>query len=166
MAAAAQAAGVPTRVAFFGVKVADEIVAERGHASLVVANNVLAHVPDINDFVAGLSRLAGPAGVVSIEAPHLMALIEHVQFDTIYHEHYAYWSLHAMSEVLEAHGLKVFDVEVLPTHGTSLRVFARAARRRAPVTGSALDTVRALEAQGGDHQPRASMPSSASAPAK
>ncbi len=151
VAAAAQAAGVPTKVAFFGVKVAEEIVAERGHASLVAANNVLAHVPDINDFVAGLSRLAGPAGVVSIEAPHLMAMIEHVQFDQIYHEHYAYWSLHAMSEVLAAHGLEVFDVEVLPTHGTSLRVFA--AQGRAPVTGSALDKVRAREAKAGITNP-------------
>jgi SAM-dependent methyltransferase len=150
VAAAAEAIGVPTRVAFFGQEVANEIVAERGHASLVVANNVLAHVPDINDFVAGLSRLAGPSGVVSIEVPHLMALVDQVQFDTIYHEHYAYWSLHAMSEVLKAHGLKVFDVEILPTHGTSLRVFAAQGRA---VTGTALDQVRASEATAGITNP-------------
>jgi hypothetical protein len=148
VAVAAEAVGVCTLVAFFGEKLADEIVAERGHASLTVANNVLAHVPDINDFVAGLSRLAGPAGVVSIEAPHLMALVEHTQFDTIYHEHYAYWSLHAMSEVLNAHGLSVFDVEVLPTHGISLRVYcaARAPQGRAGVAGHALAAVRMQEA--------------------
>ena len=155
VAAAAEAVGVPTRVAFFGEKLADEIVAERGHASLIIANNVLAHVPDINDFVAGLSRLAGPAGVMSIEAPHLMALVEHAQFDTVYHEHYAYWSLHAMSEVLKAHGLSVFDVELLPTHGTSLRVYAaaRAPQGRAGYAGPALAAVRAQEGQAGITNP-------------
>jgi hypothetical protein len=126
VAVVAEQAGVPTRVAFFGVAEARAIVAERGHADLVIANNVLAHVPDINDFVAGLAILAGPQGRVSIEAPHLLALVERVQFDTIYHEHYAYWSLHAMRQVLEAHGLLLRDVAVLPTHGTSLRVLAGA----------------------------------------
>jgi SAM-dependent methyltransferase len=124
VAAAAEAAGVPTRVAFFGRDEAARIVAERGHADLVIANNVLAHVPDVNDFVAGLARLAGPHGVVSIEAPHLLALIEGLQFDTIYHEHFFYWSLHSMAEVLGAHGLAVMRVEALPTHGGSLRVTA------------------------------------------
>ena len=95
----------------------------------MIANNVLAHVPDLDDFVGGLAVLAGPRGVVSIEAPHVLALIEQTQFDTIYHEHYAYWSLHAMRQVLAAHGLQVFAVEVLPTHGTSLRVRACAAVR-------------------------------------
>ncbi len=127
VAAAAIAAGVPTEIAFFGRERARAIVAARGHADLVIANNVLAHVPDLDDFVSGLALLAGPRGVVSIEAPHLLALIEQVQFDTIYHEHYAYWSLHAMRQVLAAHGLDVFAVEVLPTHGTSLRVSASAA---------------------------------------
>ena len=126
VAEVATAAGVPTLVRFFGRTVADELVAQRGHAALVVANNVLAHVPDLNDFVAGLARLAGPQGVVSIEAPHLARLVEQVQFDTIYHEHYAYWSLHAMAQVLAAHGLQVFDVERLPTHGGSLRLWAAA----------------------------------------
>jgi SAM-dependent methyltransferase len=124
VAAAAAAAGVPTDVRFFGLAVAEEIVNRRGHADLVVANNVLAHVPDLRDFVAGLARLAGPRGVVSIEAPHLVRLVEGVQFDTIYHEHYAYWSLLAMARVLAAHGLEVFDAEPLPTHGGSLRVLA------------------------------------------
>lgn len=124
VAAAARARGVPTREAFFGRATAGTIVAEAGHADLVIANNVLAHVPDINDFAAGLALLAGPRGVVSMEAPHLLAMVDGVQFDTIYHEHYAYWSLRAMEAVLAHAGLTVFDVEELPTHGGSLRVFA------------------------------------------
>lgn len=126
VAAAARARGVPTREAFFGLTTAGAIVGESGHADLVIANNVLAHVPDINDFAAGLAMLAGPKGVVSIEAPHLLAMVDGVQFDTIYHEHYAYWSLHAMTAVLARAGLTVFDVEMLPTHGGSLRVLATA----------------------------------------
>ena len=139
VAAAAVAAGVPTMVRFFGVEAARDIVADRGHAALVVANNVLAHVPDVNDFVAGLALLAGPRGVVSIEAPHLVRLVADCQFDTIYHEHYAYWSLLAMSKVLAAHGLRVFDVQPLPTHGGSLRVLACAtsAPGHAPTAGMA-----------------------------
>lgn len=126
VAAAARARGVPTCQAFLGKASAQQIVAETEHADLVIANNVLAHVPDINDFVAGLAALAGPTGVVSIEAPHVLALVDGVQFDTIYHEHYAYWSLHAMTAVLASAGLVVFDVDMLPTHGGSLRVFAAA----------------------------------------
>src|SRR5262245_9978405 len=151
VAASAEVAGVPTKVAFFGRALAEEIVAEHGHASLVVANNVLAHVPDINDFVAALSHLAGPAGVVSIEVPHLLALVENIQFDTIYHEHYSYWSLHALSEVLNAYGLTIFELEILPTHGTSLRLFA--ARGRRPDLSSALERVRAMEVQAGVRNP-------------
>ncbi len=126
VAAAAIAAGVATRIAFFGRDEAARIVGERGHADLVIANNVLAHVPDVNDFVAGLALLAGPAGVVSIEAPHLLRLIEGMQFDTMYHEHFFYWSLTAMTRVLAAHGLRVMRVEALATHGGSLRVTASA----------------------------------------
>jgi 2-polyprenyl-3-methyl-5-hydroxy-6-metoxy-1,4-benzoquinol methylase len=126
VAAAARARGVPTREAFFGLETAQAIVAESGHADLVIANNVFAHVPDVNDFTDGLAALVGPSGVVSIEAPHLLSLVDGVQFDTIYHEHYAYWSLHAMSAVFARAGLTVFDVEQLPTHGGSLRVFAAA----------------------------------------
>jgi hypothetical protein len=132
VAAAAIAAGVPTRVAFFGRAEAGRIVAERGHADLVIANNVLAHAPDVNDFVAGLALLAGPRGVVSIEAPHLLRLIEGLQFDTIYHEHFFYWSLHAMTQVLAAHGLSVMRVDRFLTHGGSLRVTASAAPRGDP----------------------------------
>jgi hypothetical protein len=147
VAEVALAAGVATEVRFLGRAVAAEIVAARGRtADLVVANNVLAHVPDVNDFAAGLAVLAGDAGIVSIEAPHLIAMVDGVQFDTIYHEHYAYWSLHAMERLLARHGLMVFDVERLPTHGGSLRVFSSAGPRRA---SARLADVRAEEAARG-----------------
>ena len=146
VAAAARDAGVPTEVAFLTRALAERIVVRHGHADLVIANNVLAHVPDINDFVAALAILAGPRGAVSIEAPHLLALIEQTQFDTIYHEHYAYWSLHSMEQVLAAHGLPVRHLEVLPTHGTSLRVLASADPKVADRCGSfMLDAVRSAE---------------------
>lgn len=124
IAPAALAAGVPTEVAFFGVDTARRLV-ERGiQADLLVANNVFAHVPDLHDFVAGLAIVLKPDGVISIEVPHLLRLIADVQFDTIYHEHYSYFSLLAAERVLRAHGLAVYDVEQLPTHGGSLRIWA------------------------------------------
>jgi hypothetical protein len=135
VAASAVAAGVPTEVRFFGHEAARDIVARRGHADLVIANNVLAHVPDVVDFTAGLAHLAGPRGVVTIEAPHLLSFVDGVQFDTIYHEHYAYWSLYAVERLLAAQGLRVFDVEKLSTHGGSLRYFATADVTRAEMPG-------------------------------
>jgi hypothetical protein len=147
VAAAAIAAGVPTEVRFLGRAVAREIVAQRGHADLVIANNVLAHVPEVRDFAAGLAHLAGPSGVVSIEVPHLLATVDGVQFDTIYHEHYAYWSLFSMERLLRSQGLHVFDVQRLPTHGGSLRVLASAAIAREPA--ESLDAIRADEASRG-----------------
>lgn len=143
VAASAVAAGVPTEVRFFGREAAHDIVARRGHADLVIANNVLAHVPDVVDFAAGLAHLVGPKGVVTIEAPHLLSLVDGVQFDTIYHEHYAYWSLYAVERLLAAQGLRVFDVEKLTTHGGSLRYFASADATRAEAPG--LLAVRAEE---------------------
>ncbi len=143
VAASAVAAGVPTEVRFFGQEAARDIVARRGPADLVIANNVLAHVPDVVDFAAGLAHLAGPRGVVTIEAPHLLSLVDGVQFDTIYHEHYAYWSLYAVERLLAAQGLRVFDVEKLTTHGGSLRYFASAYGARAE--GPGLVAVRAEE---------------------
>lgn len=115
--------GIPTETAFFGGATAAEITADR-KADLLVANNVLAHVPDLNDFVAGLRIGLAPDGVLSIEFPHLLRLIEERQFDTIYHEHFSYFSLLAARETLSRHGLTVIDVEHLPTHGGSLRVVA------------------------------------------
>ncbi len=115
--------GIDTVVAFFGVELADQLLARGVRADLVVGNNVMAHVPDLNDFVGGIERILAPGGVVSIEAPHLLRLVEATQFDTIYHEHFSYFSLLAASAVFERHGLSVFDVEELPTHGGSLRIF-------------------------------------------
>ncbi|NIX77546.1 class I SAM-dependent methyltransferase [Microvirga terricola] len=126
VAAIAVAAGVPTEARFFGRETAAALLRERRRSpDLIVANNVLAHVPDVEDFVAGLALLAGDKGVVTIEAPLLVELVKNVQFDTIYHEHYAYWSLLAAERVLGRHGLAIFDVERLTTHGGSLRLFAR-----------------------------------------
>lgn len=116
--------GVHTVTDFFGEDLAKTLVDCGYRADVVTGTNVFAHVPDINDFVAGLAKLVKPDGVVIMEFPHLLTLIEGVQFDTIYHEHYFYFSLHAVMRVFNHHGLKVTDVETLPTHGGSLRVFA------------------------------------------
>ncbi|MDX6376716.1 MAG: hypothetical protein QOE98_1019, partial [Gaiellaceae bacterium] len=121
VAAAAIAAGVDTEISFFGRAYAQGLVERRGHADLIVANNVLAHVPDINDFVAGIAVLLAADGRVTIEAPHLLQLIRHRQFDTIYHEHFSYLSLLATAAAVGRHELAVIDVEELPTHGGSLR---------------------------------------------
>jgi len=126
-AAAARDKGIAVIERFFGVALADELVAAGQQADLTVANNVLAHVPDINDFTAGFSALLKPNGVATFEFPHLMRLIEGTQFDTIYHEHFSYLSLSAVDRIFKANGLVVFDVEELPTHGGSLRVFAQRA---------------------------------------
>ena len=125
VAEAAEAVGIPTLVKFFGEATACELVAEGTRADLLVGNNVLAHVPGLNDFVAGLKLLLAPAGVLTMEFPHLLRLMAEDQFDTIYHEHYSYFSLTTVRQVFAAHGLTLFDVEELPTHGGSLRIYAR-----------------------------------------
>ena len=117
-------AGVRTDVAFFGEETAARLKGSGHAADLLIGNNVFAHVPDINDFVRGLQLLLKPDGAVSLEFPHLLKLIEGVQFDTIYHEHFSYLSLLATQYILEKHGLRIFDVDELPTHGGSLRVMA------------------------------------------
>ena len=122
--------GVPTLVQFFGTQLAKQLVAEGRAADLVLGNNVLAQVPDLNDFVEGLKILLKLHGVLTLEFPHLLRLIEHNEFDTIYHEHFSYFSLLTTVRILEAHGLKVFDVEELSTHGGSLRVYACRAEDR------------------------------------
>lgn len=122
-AAASRELGIETLERFFGADLARELVAERGYASLTAANNVLAHVPDINDFVEGFAVLLAPNGVSTFEFPHLVKLIDQCQFDTIYHEHYSYLSLTAVQRIFAAKGLRVFDVEQVPTHGGSLRIF-------------------------------------------
>lgn len=123
-AQAAIARGVPTDISFFGLETARRLAAAGHAADLLAAKNVLAHVPDINDFAAGIAALLKPEGVFTVEFPHLLRTIEGVQFDTIYHEHFTYLSLLAVENVFARHGLRVFDCEQLPTHGGSLRVFA------------------------------------------
>lgn len=145
-AAAARDKGIESIERFFGVDFARELVAERGQASLTAANNVLAHVPDINDFVGGFAVLLAAEGVATFEFPHLVNLIELSQFDTIYHEHYSYLSLTAVERIFAAQGLRVFDVEEVPTHGGSLRVYAchgDAAHQTAPAVGAMLERERA-----------------------
>ena len=117
--------GVPTLVRFFGREIARELVAEGKQADLLLGNNVLAHVPDINDFVGGMKILLKPQGVITMEFPHLMRLMEGNQFDTIYHEHFSYLSFIAVEKIFAAHELTLFDVEELSTHGGSLRIYAR-----------------------------------------
>jgi hypothetical protein len=117
--------GVPTLVEFFGEKCARRLVAEGKGADLIAGNNVLAQVPDVNDFVSGLSILLKPGGVITIEFPHLMRLMADNQFDTIYHEHFSYFSFITAEKIFAAHGLVLFDVEELLTHGGSLRIYAR-----------------------------------------
>jgi SAM-dependent methyltransferase len=124
VAEAARNRGVPTEVAFFGAETAKRLLANGHSADLLAAKNVLAHVPDINDFVAGVAVLLKPDGVFTVEFPHVLNLIRQAQFDTIYHEHFTYLSLAAVERIFQRHELRVFDVEEIPTHGGSLRVFA------------------------------------------
>jgi SAM-dependent methyltransferase len=124
VAKAAVEKGVATQVSFFGIDVAKGLVAEGRSADLVIGNNVLAQVPDLNDFVEGLKILLKPDGILTLEFPHLLRLIDLNEFDTIYHEHFSYFSLIATLKILEAHGLHIFDVEELKSHGGSLRIFA------------------------------------------
>ncbi len=124
VAEAARERGVETEVLFFGAATARELAAERGPADLIIGNNVLAQVPDLNSFVSGLHTMLAPAGVVTIEFPHLLQLMDQNQFDTIYHEHFSYFSFTTAEEIFAAHGLRLFDVEELPTHGGSLRIYA------------------------------------------
>jgi C-methyltransferase-like protein/putative zinc binding protein/methyltransferase family protein len=125
VARAAEERGVPTLVEFFGVELAERLAAAGKRARLVLGNNVLAQVPDLNDFVGGVAVLLAPDGTATFEFPHLLRLIEGLQYDTIYHEHFSYFSFATIVEILRAHGLETYDVEELWTHGGSLRVYAR-----------------------------------------
>ncbi|HEY3696554.1 class I SAM-dependent methyltransferase [Phenylobacterium sp.] len=147
-AEAARAVGVPTEVAFFNAATGEALAARGVQADLMAANNVLAHVPDIGDFVAGFPRVLKPEGVLTFEFPHLLSLIDKVQFDTIYHEHFSYLSLLAVERVLASRGMRVFDVERLATHGGSLRLFC-AHRASAHRETEALRGLRAEEAAAG-----------------
>lgn len=124
VAKAGEEKGVPTVCEFFGEELATRLASEKQKADLIIGNNVLAHVPDLNDFVKGMKVLLNDGGSITMEFPHLMRLMELNQFDTIYHEHFSYFSLTAVSRVFEHHGLRIFDVDELPTHGGSLRIYA------------------------------------------
>jgi SAM-dependent methyltransferase len=139
--------GIPTRVDFFGVPLAELLVDEGFQADLIIGNNVLAQVPDLNDFTAGMRKLLKPEGVITLEVPHLQRLIEGNQFDTIYHEHFSYFSLVAIERLAAGHGLKLIDVEELSTHGGSIRVYlaqVKSNRQQTEAVGEMLNRERGL----------------------
>jgi hypothetical protein len=140
VAAVAIKNGIPSVIKFFGSQTARELAAEFGKPDLLLGNNVLAHVPGLNDFVAGMKVLLAERGVVTMEFPHLLELMQHNQFDTIYHEHFSYFSFTTVTEVFRRQGLTLFDVERLPTHGGSLRIYGRHTEDGSrPVTARALE---------------------------
>ena len=145
---AAVALGIRVRQEFFGESVAEKIAFEDGKADLIVGNNVYAHVPEINDFTRGLKVLLGEKGTITLEFPHLLRLIEECQFDTIYHEHFSYLSLSAVSRIFDAAGLRIFDVEELGTHGGSLRVYGAHSFDDRPLTNRAKDLLQKEFASG------------------
>jgi SAM-dependent methyltransferase len=149
VAQAAIERGVPTMTRFFGEELAAELVAGGRRANLVIANNVLAQVPDLNSFVAGIRLLLAPGGVVTVEFPHLLRLIEGNQFDTIYHEHFSYFSFGAARRIFAEHGLELFDVDELPTHGGSLRIYGRLENESEPRVSARVDELLARELQAG-----------------
>lgn len=147
-AAAAEKLGIPVLREFFGKKLAECLVAEGSQADLIIGNNVYAHVPDINDFTVGLKTVLKPDGTITLEFPHLMRLIEHTQFDTVYHEHFSYLSLNTVCRIFQQAGLRIYDVEELTTHGGSLRIYGCHAEKSISAT-SAVDAVLAAEARQG-----------------
>jgi len=149
VAEAAVAKGIPTTVRFFGLQSAREIAEEHGRPDLLLGNNVLAHVPDINDFVSGMKALLGDRGVVTMEFPHLLQLMLHNQFDTIYHEHFSYLSFATVERIFAHHGLVLFDVEEIPTHGGSLRIYARHAEDASKPVSHAVAALKRKEADAG-----------------
>lgn len=149
VAKAAEQKGVPTLVKFFGVETAEELAVTGHRADLILGNNVLAQVPDLNDFVGGLKILLAPTGVITIEFPHLLKTIEGNQFDQIYHEHFSYFSLYSAERIFAAHGIPIFDVEELPTHGGSIRIYAGHAEDSTKEVSDRLLTLRAEEERAG-----------------
>ncbi len=144
--------GIPTLVKFFNSETARELAAASKRADLLLGNNVLAHVPDINDFVGGMKILLKPQGVITMEFPHLMKLMEENQFDTIYHEHFSYFSFLTVQKIFAAHELTLFDVEQLPTHGGSLRIFARHAGDSSKPVGPRVTELCSREEAAGYHR--------------
>jgi 2-polyprenyl-3-methyl-5-hydroxy-6-metoxy-1,4-benzoquinol methylase len=150
-ARAAEAKGIPTLVKFFGMQVAEDLLAAGKRADLLLGNNVLAHVPHLNDFVRAMKRLLAPAGVITMEFPHLLNLMEQNQFDTIYHEHFSYFSFLTVEKVFARQGLTLFDAEEVPTHGGSLRIFAKHAEDRSRAVAPSVSALQAKERQAGLH---------------
>jgi SAM-dependent methyltransferase len=149
VAAEAERKGIPTLVKFFGTATASELVASGKKADLLIGNNVLAHVPGLNDFVEGMRVFLAPGGVITMEFPHLLRLIHENQFDTIYHEHFSYFSFMVAERVFATHKLTVFDVEEIPTHGGSLRIFARHAANSSLPVAARVSELRAREQRAG-----------------
>jgi SAM-dependent methyltransferase len=149
VAEVARQRGVSTVIKFFGQETARELAAEGQQADLLLGNNVLAHVPDINDFVKGMQLLLKPQGIITMEFPHLLRLMEGNQFDTIYHEHFSYLSLLTVEKIFEKHGLALFDVEELPTHGGSLRIYAHHCEDTSRLIGQRVIALRATEEAAG-----------------
>ena len=145
VASIAEAAGIPTLARFFGTVLAEELARAGRQADLLVGNNVLAHVPNLNDFVGGLAKVLAPTGVLTMEFPHLGRLLQDKQFDTIYHEHFSYFSFGTVERVFAAHGIELFDVEQLPTHGGSLRVYGRHATHPQREVSKRIGDLRAQE---------------------
>jgi len=150
VAEAARNRGVETLSTFFGMATVGAVKRDYGSADLIVGNNVLAHVPDLNDFVAGMKFLLAKTGVISMEFPHLMKLMDEAQFDTIYHEHFSYFSFLTVDKIFRKHGLAIFDVEQLPTHGGSLRIIAQHESAARPVSTSVDDLLSQERARGFD----------------
>src|SRR5215204_495985 len=149
VAEVANGKGVNTKVAFFGEKTAVDLCAEGWSADLIIGNNVLAHVPALNDFVKGLKVLLKPTGLITMEFPHLLRLMEQNQFDTIYHEHFSYFSFLAVEYVFARHGMKLFDVEELTTHGGSLRIYACHEQNASQPIGARALALKAREVEAG-----------------
>ncbi|PSM47902.1 SAM-dependent methyltransferase [Chroococcidiopsis sp. CCALA 051] len=148
-AKAAAEKGIPTWVKFFGVNTAKEMVAEGKSADLLLGNNVLAHVPDVNDFIGGMKIVLKPNGILTMEFPHLLQLMQQNQFDTIYHEHFSYYSFITVEKMFAAHGITLFDVEELPTHGGSLRIYGKHSDAVEPAVSNRVKQLKAKEAAAG-----------------
>lgn len=149
VAEVARQKGIPTEGIFFGTEAAKRLASEGKHADLLLGNNVLAHVPNLHDFVKGLKILLKPEGMITMEFPHLMRLMEETQFDTIYHEHFSYFSFLTVEKVFHAHGLTLFDVEEVPTHGGSLRIYGRHTEDEKKPGGERVHQMRQREREGG-----------------
>lgn len=151
VAKVAEEKGIPSLVKFFGVQTAKDLVSEGKQADLLLGNNVLAHVPDLNDFVAGIKIVLKPQGVLTMEFPHVLQLIQQNQFDTIYHEHFSYFSFLTVEKIFATHGLTLFDVEELSTHGRSLRIYGRHSDRDGKISDRVTE-LKAKEIQSGLNQ--------------